>query len=226
MPYRSKAERELPLWMTLVEAVAHIQAQEGCDQIEALRQLRVALGEGEIPARWAAAPLPPLGPLAMYVGSPPLFSSDAVPTDALFWNHALIFLVGNGRVIDQSFLLDDDENRASEGGPRPRELFLLRTRVLEHWPLPSEAREDSNRVQSGSSDQPKKRRPKPASKSVIRKTIKELYQQAGNNPPNQTKAEPLIAGVLPGTPRTLIRPILREEEFKRLRRKPGKQPKL
>jgi hypothetical protein len=124
-------------------------------------------------------------------------------------------------VIDQSFLLDDDEDHASEVAPRPRELYLLRARVLEHWPLPSDALKDS-----GSSDQPRQPRPPPASKSLIRETAKELYRQAGNNPPNQTKAEQLIARRLPGTPRNLIRPILQEEEFARLRRKRGKQPKL
>jgi hypothetical protein len=220
MPYRSKAERELPLWMTLVEAVAHIQAQERCDQVGALRQLRMALGEGEIPARWGADLLPPLPRMAMYVGSPRLFSSDPVPTDALFWDHALIFLVGNGRVINQSFLLDDDEDHASELAPSPRELYLLRARVLEHWPSLSDALKDS-----ASSDQPRQPRRPPASKSLIRETARDLYRQAGNNPPNQTKAEQLIARLLPGTPRKLIRPILQEEEFARLRRKRGKQPK-
>jgi len=51
MPYESKAERERPLWMTLVEAVEHVQAhlaQEGCGELAALTQLRMACREGEI----------------------------------------------------------------------------------------------------------------------------------------------------------------------------------
>jgi hypothetical protein len=213
--------------MTLIEAVTHVRAhlaQEGCDEGGALGQLRKALGEGEVSARWAADPPPPLGPLGMYIGSPPLFSSDAVPTDALFWDLALIFLDGDGRVVHQSFLFNA-ENSDSEHAPRPRGLFLLRSRKFELWPLPPPAPNVSDQTGSGSSGQTPRPRPQLASKSQILDTARTLYQQAGNNPPNLTKAEQLIASLLPGTPRGKIRPILQQEEFAALRRKAGNQPK-
>ena len=40
--------------MTLIEAVNYIQISDGCDQITAVNQLRMALGDGEIRARWVA----------------------------------------------------------------------------------------------------------------------------------------------------------------------------
>ena len=59
--------------MTLCEAVNHIQAVECTDQAGALKQLRMALGDGDIPTHWAADPLP----RGVYsIGDPSPFSSD------------------------------------------------------------------------------------------------------------------------------------------------------
>jgi hypothetical protein len=71
MPYQPKAERERPLWMTLVEAVEHVQAhlaQHGGPELGALSQLRMACGESEIPLRWAADQ-PPEGTLLDWVAA-------------------------------------------------------------------------------------------------------------------------------------------------------------
>jgi hypothetical protein len=225
MPYQPKAERERPLWMTLVEAVEHVQAhlaQHGYMGRAALRELRMACGEGEIPLHWAADQ-PPEG--IIRVGLPPLFSDDVVPTDPLFWENALIFLIGSGRVVDQRFIFIDEADTALERAPRPRELFLLRSRVLELWPLRSDTQEeDTPTGESGSADQIPTRRQSPATDEEILAVARDLYRQAGNNPPNQTKAEQLVAALLLGTKRDFIRPILRRPEFGKLRRKPGRQP--
>jgi hypothetical protein len=39
--------------MSLVEAVEHIRIVEGCDSIEALRQLKTEIGDGMVQIRWA-----------------------------------------------------------------------------------------------------------------------------------------------------------------------------
>src|SRR3984893_16041430 len=111
----------------------------------------MACGEADIPLRWAAdAPLPGI----YQIGLPRLFSSDQVPTDPMFWDHALIFLTGNGCVVDQRFLFFNEEDYSPEPAPRPRELLLLRSRVLELWPLRSDAHEGvTAKGQFGSADQ-------------------------------------------------------------------------
>jgi hypothetical protein len=224
MPYQSKAERERPLWMTLVEALEHVQAHlahQGREELGALRQLRMACGEADIPLRWAAdAPLPGI----YQVGLPRLFSPVEVPTDPMFWDHALIFLTGNGWVVDQRFLFINEKDHSAEHAPRPRELLLLRSRVLELWPLRSDAHEGvTAKDQVGSADQTSQ--PRPATDEEILEVVRELYRQAGNDPPNQTLAEQMVRALFPPgtTKRDVIRPILKRPEF--VRRKPGRQPR-
>jgi hypothetical protein len=161
------------------------------------------------------------------IGLPPLFSDEEVPTDPLFWASALIFLIGSGRVIDQRFVFAFDETDAApERAPRPRELFLLRSRVLELWPLQSDTHEGETPIgNSGSANQIPTPRQSPATDEEILAVARDLYRQAGNDPPNQTMAEQLVAALLPGTKRDFIRPILRRPEFESLRRKPGRQPR-
>ena len=38
--------------MSLVEAAEHIQIVEGCDSMEALRQLKSEMGDGTVKIRW------------------------------------------------------------------------------------------------------------------------------------------------------------------------------
>src|SRR5580704_14090020 len=53
MPYVSAAERQRQRWMTLKEALSHIQHVEKLDENAALQQLRLALAEGAVGASWA-----------------------------------------------------------------------------------------------------------------------------------------------------------------------------
>jgi hypothetical protein len=131
MPYRSKVDRERPLWMTLGEALAHIQAhlvQGSCDQLSAETELRMACGEGEIPLRWAADP-PPQG-LCFFesFGLHSLFAADEVPTSPLYWRQVLIF---GDRVVDQSFSslteADTPPERAASARTVPSTLTSART---------------------------------------------------------------------------------------------------
>jgi hypothetical protein len=209
MPYRSKAERERPLWMTLAEALSHIQAhlvQEGFEQLSAETELRKACGEGEIPLRWAADPPPPG---TYQIGQPSLFAADEVPTDPLFWDLVLFF---GDRVVDQSFMFRTEADAAPERAPRQRGLFLWRSRVLELWPMPE------NELEDRSTGQVKKRA---ASDDQILAAARKLYETMREDPPNLAKAEKLISDRLPGTPRKMIRPILQEPEFANLRRTRG-----
>jgi hypothetical protein len=200
--------------MTLCEAVNHIQAVECTDQAGALNQLRMALGDGDIPTHWAADPLPP----GVYsIGDPSPFSSDQVPTDAMYWLHVLIVLDGDGRVIDQPFYRDETQEPPL---PRPRQLLLLRTRVFELWPLSNHERKER-----GSTTQPKKLRRRKVEEDEIRRVARDIYRENENDPPNKPTAERLIRQRLGGGKRPDIRKILEEVEFHGVRREPGNQPK-
>jgi hypothetical protein len=229
--------------MTLVEAVEHVQAHlahEGCKELGALRQLRMACGEGEIPLRWAAdeisfqivgvgegeAPirwtaeeerLPFEVPEELLqTGLPPLFSPDEVPTDPLFWDQALII---NGRVIDQRM---SEADAAPDRVPRPRELFLLRSRILELWPLQGDTRPNAEGAGTGSSrPEPRRQKREP---DEIRQAARDLYEESPNDPPNISKAEQEIRRRLPGADRDTIRDELKKEEFASRRRRRGNQP--
>ena len=224
MPYMSKWARERALWMTLVEAVTHIHDCDGCTQLEALGQLRQALGEADIPARWAAYP-PINRPPSYSRAMPHLLSSEQVPTDAFFWSGALIYLDANGRVIDEFFLRGPDGEFVAGPTPRGRELFLLRSRVLELWPLSNHLRKELFPTRSGSTTRPELPVRRPAPEADILRAARELYQQPGK-PPNMAEAEQQLGAKFPGTNRDrFIRPILRRKEFDDLRLKRGNQRK-
>jgi hypothetical protein len=228
MPYKRKAERERLDWMTLAEAVEHINAQENTN--DGLCQLRLALGEGEIPVRWAAEEPTPTryiasGP-ALFVGSsqPSLFSSDEVPSDPHYWDSVLIFLDGEGRVIDQSFdYLYIERDGISQSLPpprpiRPRQLYLLKSKILEFWPL------QLHTVATEKNAAPISK-PRPASKEAIEKVLTGIYAEAAENPPNILTAEQRARKILGKASRKLIREVLSKPQFANLRRSPGKQSK-
>ena len=52
VPETPQLEQAAP-WMSLVEAVEHIRIVQGCDSIEALRQLKSEIGDGMVQIRWA-----------------------------------------------------------------------------------------------------------------------------------------------------------------------------
>jgi hypothetical protein len=62
-----------------------------------------------------------------------------------------------------------------------------------------------------------------ASKQQIRQALRQIYDEAGDNPPNVNGAWQLIKARLPNARRNLVREVLREDEFARRRRKPGKK---
>jgi hypothetical protein len=120
-----------------------------------------------------------------------------------------LLLVGTGIAPDEE-----------EGTYRP--LLVDRFDIQKLWPLRSDV--DTPTGHSGSSDQIPTPRRSLATDEEILAVARKLYQQAGNDPPNQTKAERIIAGLLPGTKRESIRPVLQRLEFQDVRRKPGRQP--
>src|SRR5258708_1016614 len=179
MPYKSK-------WISLSDAIAYVEDREQCDPTAALRQIRTALGDGEIPARWGPDPAPDpiqLGAYATLYFTTSQFADDQVPTDAGFWSGVLI-MEGSGKVIDQT---------DSTLGPRPRELFVERRRVEALWP-----RATNQDIPTPTLKPAKASKTAPAMRSLnaSSKTIREvahaIYTERTTLPPNVREAEQLI----------------------------------
>jgi hypothetical protein len=62
-----------------------------------------------------------------------------------------------------------------------------------------------------------------ASKSHIRQTLRQIYENAGNNPPNVNRAWEQVRITLGNATRARVREVLKETEFARRRRPPGKR---
>jgi len=187
--------------MTIGEAARHIQVVDCTDQASARSQLRTAFIDQEIPLRWAADPPPLEGD---WLWDPWPFSSDEIPTDPYFWFNALIFLDGDGLVVERG----------------PRQLLLLRSGVLELWPPSNHERKDR-----ASSTQLEKSQRRSVGDDEIRSAARDIYRERKGDEPNKEKSERLVRQRLLGGKRDDIRRILDEEEFANLRRKAGNQSK-
>jgi hypothetical protein len=118
MPYIPKAERErtewLRRWIALSELVGLVRRSDGCDEENALGQIRRALADGAIqPLHWE--PIPPWRPSGVGVRIPEL----APPSPDEHWLHV--------RLKDDRFF--DDFERAAY----PALLRALREGADERW---------------------------------------------------------------------------------------------
>ena len=223
MPYTPPSKRERSRWMTLAEVVRHIQASVECEEETAVGELRGAMGQGLVPARWAFD----CSRESTLFEPPPIFSLDPVPADPLYWECVLIFMDGDGAVVDQSYLLE------ATTMPQRRGLFVLRSRVLELWypskqsaaaHLPCEPNVIADRKPSNLSHANQKLvKPKPATIEQIRDEARKIYP-VGKFGPNLPKAEQLIRRALGNASRERLRNVLKEPQFKRRPR--GNQAKI
>jgi hypothetical protein len=238
MPYISKTERE---WITLKEAILHIQRIDGCDECTALRQLRKALGDEAVKARHKIRVSDP------YMH--PIEHGSEHETDfprIKFWLTIPIDLQGDGCIV---FVSREDFNKTNgedeweafdeDFGPFGR---LVTANNVEanfgcSWPLfiswssirsiwgdypddiqraninlpPSEAV-----VGEGTGNRTQVN----ASESTIRQALSAIYdeaQKAGTRPPNAAEAFDLLKKQLApkSVSRDRARPIIKEFEDRR-----------
>ncbi len=218
MPYIRKREREGQQWMTLPEVLAHIQAQG--HPTDAWLEVRSALIDGEIPTRWEAdefewlesSDVDAAGDLLWRSRQDELalISAGSPPNEGFFWyRHGTA--PSDGRFGDPRRIVDP---RPEVSAKRFRVIYLLRDRVLALWPASA----------SPPSSAPKALR-KPASLAQILMTARKVYSDAGNKPPNLTKAERAVRDLLSkdgkNAARPKIREVLKRKEFESQRRKRG-----
>jgi hypothetical protein len=121
--------------MTLKEAISHIRHVDGCDETLAFVQLRRALGDGSIDARWGTSEL-----------SPTLFKIEPSKRMRLstFWQTVTIdneggFIPG----VYPEDLPDADpeieDNRPEQYLPRHHYLFVSRDQIFQLWNEPISA---------------------------------------------------------------------------------------
>jgi hypothetical protein len=132
MSYVSPAERERQRWITLKEAISHIQRVDGCDEVIAFAQLRRALADGAIEARW--------GPDEF---SPRLFEIQPGRRIRLatFWRTVPIdeeggFIPGGYPEDLPDADPDIEDNSPEQYMPKRYYLFVLRDSISRHWASP------------------------------------------------------------------------------------------
>jgi hypothetical protein len=136
MPYVSKSAEERAKWMTLCEAVAHIEIVERCSFRVAWDQLRDAIGDQAVMVRWGDVSLE----LSTIRDGHYIEEDDVPPNNEWFWTSARAIFVGTGRV------LDDPACRAKnirlklirEGELHYRPLLVRREAVERIWPIAGE----------------------------------------------------------------------------------------
>lgn len=189
-------------WMTFVDAVRHVATASEFDDdptdniARGLDEIREALIEGKIPIEWVGENSHgrAFNPYMLYgIGEP---RSD------LHW--AINYIAERSEIPDPRPSYMDPDYIAELR--RLRQLRLLTTRVLELWPHRSAKQPD--RLLPLSIEQ---------RQAYVREELRLIYKTSR---PNQTVAEQL-AGTRTGEPRSFIRPIVRENEFARLRLPPG-----
>lgn len=205
MPYISKKEREEARWIVLTEAIEQIQTKDHIDPEQALKQLIAAIEDQGIHARMDGRKLRPedlQGRVLICLELP-----GSIYLDREIARRSLEIV--QGPVNDPEDLDALDYSTVT----------ILRDDVNRYWPL-----EDSS-TKARNSDNEARRRPPPPSVAAITEVARKIYRNDPLNPPDLAVAEQLIRKELPGARRTLIRPILKSDEFDKQRPSPGKQPK-
>jgi hypothetical protein len=127
--YVSRAERAQQRWMPLNEAISHIRRVDGCDEALAFDQLRRALADGAVDARWGRSKL-----------SSTFF--EIKPTGRMrlstFWQTVPIDSEGGFIPGVYPEDLPDADPEIEDSSPKqylPRHsyLFLLRDQIFQLW---------------------------------------------------------------------------------------------
>jgi hypothetical protein len=231
MPYVSNADREHALWVTLREAVEHIEEVEHCSFRAAWDQLRAAIGDQAVMVRWGDVSLE----LSTIHDGHYIVDDDVPPNNKWFWKSARAIFVGTG------CLLDDPACRAKntrlklirEGTLRYRPVLIQREAVERIWPIANETAEPQRPTtdqigdaEESPSDSDNSHGPfRFAKDEKVCQLVREMYADPANVRPNLNEAWDLLKGKLEplGVTRERLHPILKKAEFADQRNKRGQR---
>jgi len=194
-------------WMSLSDAVEHIQEVSDCDRVTARQKLREVIADTLLPVRWIDQEN----------------EHDMPPSDRAFWKKATMRSENGGEFLYEVSDVTIVESPGSmlierkEIFPRYRGLLVDRRALHALWPAPVNSDQRAENDSRGTLP--------PASKQAIRDKARELYATMRENPPNIAQAEVLIRKSVPGSTRSRIREVLNEKEFSDQRRRTGKRGK-
>lgn len=209
--------------MSLSEAVAHINNQENDNT--GLTQIRDALKDGEIPARWGVEGymdvLTSDGTTQRFLKIPtdensPLLLKGKIKKDARFWENAVMLPDQDSIVIERFSKGKWDEE--SDVVESHRKLFLLKERILELWPVNAT---DCSEMSPASFTI--------ATADQIHQAVSEVYAESTDKPPNSLEAESPTReklkkkGLRPRN-QAELREVIGRPEFKKLRLGQGQRP--
>jgi hypothetical protein len=133
MPYEGRDQQARRDWLTLPDTVAHVRKADGCGELEAQRQITLALADRALgPIRWDDERETPA--IAGPVGPPP-----DTPPIGKWWREAPIDWV-TGHVTDSDGLTDEGR----KAGPAQQRILLIhRHSVAAIWSRDQAARAPS-----------------------------------------------------------------------------------
>jgi hypothetical protein len=172
MPYVSAAERQRQRWMTLKEALSHIQRVEKLDENAALHHLRLALAEGAVGATWA------MSEALLQKAGDSLTSGIQIIDEAVrgaFWLNVRVNLEVGTLEFETRDLIDRDKQPPY--GPRratkrvvqsDRVVWVLKESICKYW-------KDEEPEEPESTGQPQPQ----ASDDDIIWAIREVFKEIG-----------------------------------------------
>jgi hypothetical protein len=235
MPYVSNADRERARWMTLREAVEHIEEVEHRGFRAAWDQLRAAIGDQKVLVRWANVSLD----LSSIDEGRYIEEDDVPPRERWFWKSARAIFTGDGRILDDPARHGKSARLKliREGKICYRPVLVRRDAVEQIWPITTRSSEPEQATmdQIGDAEQSTghsaHRLFRSSTDEKIREEARKVYADPANNRPNVNEADQLIRLKLRDVRSDRVMEILRELEFAKQRRKagerrkPGKRPK-
>jgi hypothetical protein len=204
--------QERARWMTLREALAHIEKAEHCSVKAAWRQLGEAIADREVDVRW---------PHALQLTRMGDYEDEDIgpPRNIRFWKSARRIFIRGG------VILDDPASRKNSVRLQLirqhkllyRPVLIRRDDVERIWPTASGMAEPRLPTESLSHVAPRK----PA-EAAIRKEIIRILELRSSNRPDENQLHHMVNEKLPGTSRSVVRRIVDEIGAGRTRGRPPK----